>query len=484
MNPATPLQSLMNSFRAVTKFIRKMNEYDNPDVNRTKAAKYENLLAILTLQLQNPPQMAPEYAEKLEEISSKYKQLSQGTPGSIDYLETVRSLYRDCMIPFLRDLVTKSADLELQQFAKRICYSLHTENDLSLNTELVLRRFRPKEEERDLLQRLKLMKAAIDTAPSSEKAPLANRLLRSLKDYYDQGFSPINSGNPVQIFSFMTFFGGKLKVLAMGSPTIQTSYVPLLGSGEAAVDPLFLGYLEELGRRRERHLYLSFQDMGAEGARNSLLMGLQYEERFKECFLAITCSKNSPFYYGRGHPEDGDQFIKQLHAQFFDGQEAGCFLPNSLRHCGEKSLEILQFLKGLFLSDIAILEERLAVIDFYYVLLASWVCLEMKVDYINFTCKDAIDRGMQSLAEFTLLWSTVQGNIVESESFAERMEEILFARAYYVRKRSMLPERFHRFISNAGVFLSKMQDPMRKETFCMGVRKIFNLEECDVASLH
>jgi hypothetical protein len=258
----------------------------------------------------------------------------------------------------------------------------------------------------------------------------------------------------------------------------------LFGNGEAVVEPIFLGYLEELNRKREKHFYLSFQDMKSEGARNSLLMEIQDSEKFGACFLGMTCSKNSPFYYGEGHPEDQEQFIDLVHNQFFGLQGTGCYLPVSLHHCEGKSRQILRLLKELLLSDVPILEERLALIDFYYVLLSSWICLEQKVDYINFTCKDAIDRGMQSLAEFTLLWSTVQGNIVETPLFAERMEEILFARAYYVRKRSMLPERFKRFMSNAGQFLSKVQDPPRREAFARDVKALFNLEGNNVASLH
>jgi hypothetical protein len=440
-------------------------------VAKVKMAKYLALLRTVSESIQS---------HESSSLSTIHQEI-QALLTSSNTLEQARTLYLSRVVPQLRDAVR--TDLET---VKGVCYDLFTKNDLSPATKQLFAMFEGMSTyEGTLLEDLKGCKIAIDQAPDAQKIPATHRIAVSVRDYFNWNFDPAEMGNPHQKFSGWDFFQGRLKVIAMGSPTIQGPYWPL-AANTAQVDPLFFGYLSALKEKGEKHLYVSFQDAtGSESARNDPLMELGENLEHRDQLIAMTCSKNSPFYEGVCHAETLDGFKRQVHEQFFglDCTQSGCFIPKRLG-LEEKSLKIVSLLADLLLSETPSLVERKALIDFYYALMISCSAYETKVNYMNFTCKDAIDRGMEALAEFCLLWFSVKNVDMNASRIKDAFREILFSRAYWVRKRSILPIRFDRFISNAEVWEEKWKDEGKREVFLQGIKDLIPIEVEDVATIY
>lgn len=438
------------------------------EVDQVKMGKYLALLKTVAHSFQAHPN--PLYEDLLSAI--------QGVISNPKSLSQVRALYLERVVPLLRLAVRTD-----KPFIDQVCYDLFTKNDLSQATEKLFAMFEGMGTYADtLLEDLKKCKAAIDEAPDAQKIAPTHRIAASVRDYFNWNFDPAEMGNPHQTFCGWDFFQGRLKVIAMGSPTIQGPYWPFT-ENPAMLDPLFIGYLEGLKAKGEKHLYISFQDAtGSESARNDPLMKVGDES---ESLIAMTCSKNSLFYDGHEHAEDAAAFKKQVHEQFFglDCSQSGCYVPARL-NLEEKSVQMVDLLGGLLLSETPTLAERKALIDFYYALMISSSAYEEKVQYMNFTCKDAIDRGMEALAEFCLLWFSVKGVDLNAQGTEKIFREILFSRAYWVRKRSILDVRFDRFISNAEVWLEKWQDEGKRAQFMQGLKDLIPIEVEDVATIY
>lgn len=440
-------------------------------VSQVKMAKYLALLCTVS------DSITSHDSSSLNDIHQEIQSLLT-SPNS---LAQARALYLNRVVPQLRDAVRSNLDA-----VKNVCYDLFTKNDLRPATKRLFAMFEGMVSYEDmLLEDLKGCKIAIDQAPDAQKIPATHRIAVSVRDYFNWNFDPAEMGNPHQKFSGWDFFHGRLKVIAMGSPTIQGPYWPL-AANTAQVDPLFLGYLAALKEKGEKHLYVSFQDAtGAESARNDPLMELGEKLEHRDQLIAMTCSKNSPFYEGVGHAETIDAFKKQVHEQFYGlgCNQSGCFIPKRLE-LEEHSLKITSLLADLLLSEMPTLKERKAFIDFYYALMISLSAYEAKANYMNFTCKDAIDRGMEALAEFCLLWFSVKEVDLNSDEIKDVFREILFSRAYWVRKRSILNIRFDRFVSNAEIWQERWQDAEKQKAFLKGLYALIPIEVQDVATIY
>lgn len=438
------------------------------EVDQVKMGKYLALLQTISASIQ--AHSSPVFNELNSEIETLL--------AAPDSLDKTRSLYLKRVVPLLRDSVDK--DLAA---VSPVCYDLFTKNDLSAATKRLFAMFDGMGTYANtLLEDLKNCKSAIDGASDDLKILPSHRIAASVRDHFDCNFDPAEMGNPHQIFRGWDFFQGTLKVIAMGSPTIQGLYWPFTVN-TAKVDPLFKGYLTELQKRGEKHLYCSFQDArGSESARNDPLMKFGDHS---EQLIAMTCSKNSPFYEGHDHAEDREDFKKQVHEQFYglDCSQSGCYIPPKL-DLEEKSPRLIHLLADLLFSEKSTLNERKALIDFYYALMISSSAYEGKVSYMNFTCKDAIDRGMEALAEFCLLWFSVKGEEMDAPHMQKIFREILFSRAYWVRKRSMLDVRFDRFNTNAEVWLEKWKDHEKRGRFIQGLKELIPIEVDDVATIY
>lgn len=468
------LESAMGSWLSAPAFIESADLSDKrifpieQEVEQVKMGKYLALLQTILTSFQD--HSCPVFKVLTDDI--------QALLLAPDSLDKARALYLDRVVPQLRDAVNSGVPE-----ANQVCYDLFTKNDLSEATKRLFSMFEGmRTYANTLLEDLKNCKSAIDGAPDVQKIPATHRIAASVRDHFDWNFDPAEKGNPHQRFRGWDFFNGSLRVIAMGSPTIQGPYWPL-SANPAQVDPLFKGYLAELSVKGEKHLYISFQDArGSESDRNDPLMKFGDDS---DQLIAMTCSKNSPFYEGCDHAEDLEQFKKQVHEQFYgmDCIQSGCYVSSRV-NLESKSPQMIALLADLLLSEVPALNERKALIDFYYALMISCSAHEGKVQYMNFTCKDAIDRGMEALAEFCLLWFSVNDVDMDALKTKDIFREILFSRAYWVRKRAILDVRFDRFINNAAVWQEKWKDEAKRSRFLRGLKELIPIEVQDVATIH
>lgn len=439
--------------------LRNLNEYPLTQANEVKASKYECLLGCIMSCLEGTP---------LEELNRKWQHVKSREMTPLARLTAYRDFYGDAL-PLLRKEI---------EHCQKGAYRLFTGNDMETQSKELIEMFLKDAnmEGLGLIDALAKTKTLIDDAPPDLKTHWANAMIKSGFDWMDYKFSPLNAGNPPQSFPFVSFFGGKLRLLANGSPTIQV--------GPAVIDPLFIGFLKELVARKERYLYISNQNgLSSENRRNQLILKLQSDPEFQESFVAVTCAKDSDFYW-RTKPLANAAFKESLHRQFFGlrYEESGCYVPTKL-DLEEKCRQLIEILGELLLGQEPNLQEQHAMIDFFYVLLASLVAFETKADFISFTCKDGIDRGMESLSEFLLLWLVVIGFDLDSQVSIEMFTKTLFTRAYWVRKRSINQVRFDRFISNAALFIQKASDSGKKTQFIDKLFKLIPLEGANAATI-
>lgn len=440
--------------------LRNINEYPNASANQVKASKYQGLLDCLMPALKGTP---------LSALKREWKAIKGTEQEPLERLTAYRDFYYRVLPQFRNEV----------ESCQEGAYKLFTGNVMNMQSKELIQLLTQNAafDGLNLLETLKKTKEQIDLAPDFLKTHWFNSLVKSGLDWMDYRFSPLNSGNPPQKFPFVTFFGGKLKLLAHGTPTIQ--------DGPAVIDPLFIGFLRGLAARSERYLYISNQNgLNSENARNHLIIELQEQEEFKDNFIALTCSKDSYFYHGAGFPLPNSEFQERLHQQFFTlpYSESGCYIPPSL-NMAEKGRQLIELLGELLLGEEPNLQEQLAMIDFFYALLASLVAYESEADFISFTCKDGIDRGMESLSEFLVLWLVVSEFELDSQQAIEIFTETLFTRSYWVRKRSINGLRFNRFVANASLFLQKTSIPGKKSQFTDKLLKIIPLEGKNVVTV-
>jgi hypothetical protein len=477
--------------QGILEILRRFKEDQGPEVNAIKASKYEALLRT-SLQfidkeidnlLEDLKSCSPADLRLLELVVAIYQSnllRSQSTRGELSHLEDVRQKYTIDLLCNLEQVATLAENSNLiiqprlRSFIFGLCHALYTQNDMKGENEALLKMFTEgRKKSGDLLTDLAHVREKINKAPDEWKTWKLNLISKSLKDHFDLGFDPLKAGNPPQRLNGVHFGDNHvLNIIGMGSPTIQ----PTLG-GRAVINPIFRGYLHALVERGEIHIYVSNQKATGEKDRNDPIMELQDEPAFSDCFYAITCSKNSHFYEGHG-PDDLASFKAELHKQFFeyDRYKSGCYIPEKLKtelRLSEKSQAIIDIIGKELLGitdEKATLtpQQKKFYIDTYYSLLILSIVLAKKVDNINFTCKDGIDRGMESLAEFLMMLIFVLG--LEEEAF-DTLNETLNTRAWWVRKRAIIEERINRFLSDAGVLL----DPDKKEHLRAAYRDIFDL---------
>lgn len=458
------ISRMMGLFMGV---IGDINEFDEPASNRIKVAKYEALIECLLHTMDHIEVQGP----ILSDLKHKLHGTVNREDASLSYLSKMRALFCETAVPELRKAVIQG-----EPGAQELCFGLFSQNDMHTATEALLQSI-SHEDKTDLLEDLETFKQDMDHLPSHQTTSPLNRFARSFKDFFDQGFSPAAAGNPFQIFKRMRLFN-HLQANAFGSPTIQYWHIPGQQQREAEIDPLFTGYLSALREKEMKHLYVSLQDaLSPEWLRISPIRALQ-----SDALLFVACSKNSPFYNGIGH--DGN-FLEHVHRQFFGAaiEETGCQIPQGYI-TEEESRALLQALASFLLTEKSSYEEKRALIDFYYALLVTMIAKKSGAHFVSFTCKDAIDRGMQALSEFYLLWLVLSDKDLNGTEVKKLFKETLFTRSFWARKRSILDVRFNAFMQNAKLLLASAKDSNKMTTFRNQMEKIFKIEVMNAAALH
>lgn len=389
---------------------------------RVKASKYEALLQTIN--------------GSLNEVRLPLVSLPE-RPAiyTLDYLDAIRNLYVETLARLRHG--------EEPGYHK-VCSDLYTQPDLSEENGrlLSLLSVRPVEAGVEIWEYLRHVCHTLNHAPAELTTAPINRIARSIKDWRGLKFSPLNAGNPPQDLVHLRLNDFPIKVLGMGSPTLQ-GWNPF----PATIDPIFEKHLQYLRTTGQKHFYVSNQNHKDEQVRNKEIMSLQ--ERYPDVLVAITCAKNTSFYKGEG-PAQKDEFENELYRQFFlhPVERSGCYLPPRLRdkrEFQEWARQTIGTIATTFFGDKTTLskEEKKFFIELFYNCLTLKIMVEEKISFINFTCKDGIDRGMGSLGWFLFLLLK-NARLENSPEAANLFRQVFFTRAFWTRKRNIIEERFVR----------------------------------------
>lgn len=399
---------------------------------KVKAMKYQSLLETLDIALKN---------QGLEGLDIPVR----GT-DLIQHRDRVNEVYCNALDRIREGVGDERYDA--------VCYALYTQNDLSsANTELLgLLGVKPPTGEGNLYDKLRDANAAVNKAPSTVTTMPWNRAARSIKDALGIYFSPIQAGNPPQKMFTMDINGSKVEILGFGSPTRQNT------NAEAAIDPLFTGYLNHLQRHGMKHLYVSNQNaLNEENMRNKEIMALA--EKYPNTLFVMTQNKNTKFY-NSSHAEgtvvrSADGLKRLLHKHFFveDIVKHGCGVDKNIQDKREleqfanRALEEIHDRLFDHKKELTKEEEKLF-IEMYYNLLTLELLKSEGINYVNFTCKDGIDRGMGSLAWLVMLVEFANGRKENNPITEGMLQNTFFTRAFWTRKRNIIHERFLRPIED------------------------------------
>lgn len=437
----------------VRKGIVNLLEYDNPAVTKIKASRYQGL--IKTIDSPGNEIALPEFKKALEQAKVCAANPANEEGFSPVYLHNLRNAYKNFLAAF-RNAITDSEKGLLSDSAKAFvnqqAFNLYTLNQMGeMNNRLLslLSNNKKPMETKGLLGQLKEIAEEVKKAPAEVTTSLVNILAKSAKDQVF--FQPLDSGNPPQVLQTLNIGAFRFDIIGMGSPTIPTSIKPPVSE----IDPIFKGYLRHLMTLPAKHLYFSYQDLeGAESSRSKKIMALQNVEEFKDVFAAITISKNTDFFKGTDPVVLTSSFCEKLHLQFFGDATSQCFIPEKLKEDGLEALsqELIQGIKDLFsLHDDQNLTsgQKRAFKDLYDTLMQLALISRSGAQKVSFVCRDGIDRAMMTLALFLLVIVLSNDQAADKKKAFSILSEVLFTRAYWVRKRAMIPEREERFFESA-----------------------------------
>lgn len=387
---------------------------------RVKASKYEALLATINLSLQ-------EAGLPLIALPPKPDILT------VKYLNAIRKTY----VKTLHELRKEPDDITYD----KVRHDLYSRTSLKQVNENYLSMLGVTHEEGSTWENLNQACETMNEAPAFLTTSPVDRMAAACRDFFIR-FNPLNTGNPPHRLNHIKVGDShSFNILGMGSPTMQGWRIH-----PVQIDPIFIGYLRHLRVTGGKHLYVSNQNgQDLEQARNGKIMQLQKE--YGDVFVAITCAKNSSFYYASSSVAN---FEETLFNNFFKDniKTSGCFLPKRLRHSEPLQTWAKELISGikstLFPSkEILTAEERKLFIELFYSCLVLKIAFDEKITVMNFTCKDGIDRGMGSLAWLLALLFEFNGE-TETLKAEKTLAETFFMRAMHTRKRNLVKERYER----------------------------------------
>ncbi|MEC7839450.1 MAG: hypothetical protein VX777_05385 [Chlamydiota bacterium] len=314
----------------------------------------------------------------------------------------------------------------------------------------------------------------IQKVPWSYKAPIISQAGNSIRGHFNTFFDPISQGNIPQCIGTMELIvngvAKKIKQVIFGSPTIENF-------GEAVISPEFYTWMKSYQKEGKKHLFVVNQDMrpkssftGSEVSRIYAIINASEEEELRDTLYVIVLSKNSDFYYQKGvyeHQSNAKIFKNNLMSEIFDGDfsKTGNFIPEKVRNkipgFREKMNTIANDIhETMFYGKEELsIEERQIFIDIFHDYIEIVAEIGLKVDSSNTSCKDAIDRAVDSRAR---KWAHI-GLVHDLENdthFKEVYEAILLARAVQVRKRQTIKERVMRNVQSVN-YLQTHKKPLK-----------------------
>ncbi len=278
-------------------------------------------------------------------------------------------------------------------------------------------------------------------------------LLRTLDMFREEeeyeGYDPLMHYNfPAQLFAFT---GEDFHVTVMRIPSpVKQVYIQ-----QAEIVEEFEGFIRFLKRelKPDSHLLVNLQDRTSwQGvARARAIDELAVESEYYETFYTLGLAKKTPFYSQSDEYQTvggAPVFLELFEEQILSGADCGFHLVDSI----EKK-EIAKFLKpGLKLVHECFFEgkttltrlERISFIEIFYVLFVLKIIEMTGVDSVSFTCKDAIDAGMQQTAVFYGFLRLMNSTKAWSEEEKKQLLWILYSPALLIRERPIHQADFRR----------------------------------------
>lgn len=274
-------------------------------------------------------------------------------------------------------------------------------------------------------------------------------MFREEEEY--EGYDPLMNQNfPAQLYIF-TQGNFHVTVLRIPAPVKQITIQ------QAQIVPEFIGFLRYLRDelKPDRHLLINLQDRTSwkEFARCKALEDLGKSAEYFETFPVLGLAKNTSFYNQQDEYQTysgAPVFMEQFKEQILSGEDCGFHIPELLK--GKKLEEFispaLKAVHECFFDAKTSLtrHERQSFIEIFYTLLVLKVIELLQVDSISFTCKDAIDTGMEQTAIFYGFLRMVSNPEKWTKGEKELLQWMLYSPALLIRERPIDQMQFKRAI--------------------------------------
>lgn len=279
--------------------------------------------------------------------------------------------------------------------------------------------------------------------------PLFN-LLNRMEEGSFQVFDPLMQNNiPCQLYS-LHYDDTKALNIRIPAPVYQ-EYIH-----KAKITEEFKGFLRSLKSHRTIHQYLlfNFQDRTSwqEHFRALALEELQKNNDFASYLTVVTLPKNTEFYFQLAPYQAENHahvFIKNLKDQLKD-EASGFYFPEEIKKNLLKGFSegVIEAIHEVFFSkkNVLLIENRLAFIEIFYLLLELKILEIVKPDAFSLVCKDGVDIGAAASAQLLIFLKLLhQENFSDADKAA--LDRILFGPSLLIRERLLLPDRFNRMLN-------------------------------------
>jgi hypothetical protein len=288
-----------------------------------------------------------------------------------------------------------------------------------------------------LWSRLAYAGKAVDKVMKTHPSGPLNKVIKAIVKGQYRHLEPLNKDNPPAYFYTLCWGDNATEVLRIPSPTSQESIA------SAEIIPEYQAFLDF---PEEKHLMFIVQDRTTwkECARTRALEALENLNH------AVTLPMDTDFYNQSSlyFEEDGAQvFLDQLLDMAGDLNAGYYFKADEWEKIEPLVPKMINTIHSLFFQNKPTLSrtERMVFIDIFYLFIALKAIAQVNPKTISFTCKDGLDTGNLFAVWLQTFYLLMADSPVDEAVIAGLQAEI-FAPALLNRERSVLKNRFTRFI--------------------------------------
>lgn len=277
---------------------------------------------------------------------------------------------------------------------------------------------------------------------------------REMGKVFTGGFDSYAKSNaPNVLGTFEILCHGEPKtvtMLRMGCPTIDASYT-LTASAE--INPEFLSHLEYCKAHGKKHFYISLQThiermKENEKHRNEAL--IQLMKKFPETFSVVVLDNDSSFYQ---QSESATQSYAEFRKEFYErmlspANDYGYYFPDEWK----ADPQFISHINNIMDSTAYIMfgdqpeqltqEQRKVFIEICHAFLGLVLPSYVEADFMNVTCKDAIDRAMKMNSVMMEILAIAKG--LDSNSAVKRLIRVMTHSPAVLTKAQSMNHHVHR----------------------------------------